>query len=114
MGLIEEKQKEEKARLERKQKHQLEYRNFRQALNNLAKTKDGEIVLRHIAKISGFFQSLTVVKGGNGIMNGIDPEGMLVNSGRRDLYLDIRKPMSEETRRLIESKPTEEEGEENA
>lgn len=109
MGIVEDRLRDEKAKEERRKKHQEEYRNFRQALNNIAKTKDGEIVLRHIAKLSGFFQSLTVLKGGSGVMNGIDTDGMLVNSGRRDLYLDIRRPMNEDTRRLIESKPIEEE-----
>lgn len=114
MGLIEDRQKEEKLREDRKKRHQEEYKAFRQAVNNIAKTPDGEIVLRHIAKLSGFFQTLTVIKGGNGIMNGIDTEGMLVNSGRRDLWLDIRRPMSEQTRRLIESKPDQQEEEQNA
>lgn len=107
MGIAEDRLRDEKAKEDRRKKHQEEYRAFRQAINNIAKTKDGEIVLRHIAKLSGQFQSLTVVKGGQGVMNGIDKDGMLINSGRRDLYLDIRRPMSEETRRLIESKPTE-------
>lgn len=113
MGIVEDRLKAEKAAEDRKKKHREEYQAFRQAINNIAKTKDGELVLRHIAKLSGFFQTLTVVKGGQGVMNGIDKDGMLVNSGRRDLYLDVRRPMTEETRRLIESKPTEQEGQDD-
>lgn len=113
MGMIEDRLKDEKAKEERRKKHQEEYRAFRQALSNLAKTPDGELVLRHICKLSGFFKTSVVIKGGNGIMNGVDVEGTLVNEGRRALYLDIRRPMSEETRRLIESKPDQQEGDDN-
>jgi hypothetical protein len=95
----------------RRKKHREEYHAFRHALNNIAKTKDGEVVLRHMAKLSGFFVTLTVKKGGVGIFNGIDCESMLVHSGRRDLYIDFRRAMTEETRRLIEARPTEEENE---
>jgi hypothetical protein len=93
---------------ELKKRNQEEYRKFRAAINNIAKLPDGEIVLRHIAKLSGFFKSSIVLKGGMGTMNGVDTEGTIANEGRRGLYLDIRRPMSEETRRLIESKPQEE------
>jgi cobalamin biosynthesis protein CbiD len=95
---------------ELKQKHLDDYRKFRIAINAIAKDPNGEIVLRHIAKISGFFKSSIVLKGGGGVMNGVDTEGMLVNEGRRALYLDLRRPMSDEVRRLIEGKG---QGEEN-
>lgn len=103
---VEAEQKKRKEEL--KQRNIDEYRRFRIALDNVSKTADGEIVLRHIAKISGFFQSSVVLKGGQGIMNGVDVEGMLINEGRRGLYLDIRRPMSDAARRQIEAK-----GEEN-
>lgn len=98
-----------KRKEEIKKRNLEEYRRFRIALDNISKTADGEIVLRHIAKISGFFQSSVVEKGGQGIKNGVDVEGTLVNEGRRGLYLDIRRPLTDEARRQIESK-----GEENA
>lgn len=93
-----------------KKKHLEDYRKFRTALEQVAKDANGIIVLRHIAKISGFFQTSVVTKGGNGIMNGVDVEGTLVNEGRRAVYLDIRRPMTDQTRRLIESKENEDAG----
>lgn len=93
-----------KRKEEIKQRNLEEYRRFRIALDNVSKTEDGRIILRHIAKISGFFQSSVVQKGGQGIMNGVDVEGTLINEGRRGLYLDIRRPMTDDARRQIESK----------
>jgi hypothetical protein len=93
---------------ELKEKNREEYKKFRVALQAVANEPNGIMVLRHIAKLSGFFKTSVVIKGGNGIMNGVDVEGTLVNEGRRGLYLDIRRPMTDDVRRLIESK-----GEEN-
>lgn len=94
-----------------KERNREEYKKFRLALQAVANDPNGIMVLRHICKISGFFKSSVVLKGGGGIMNGVDVDGTLVNEGRRGLYLDIRRPMSDAVRRLIESK---DEGEENA
>lgn len=96
---------------ELKEKNREEYKKFRLALQAVANDANGILVLRHICKISGFFKTSVVIKGGNGVMNGVDVESTLVNEGRRGLYLDIRRPMSDDVRRLIESK---DQGEENA
>lgn len=96
---------EQNAKMEAlKQKHKDEYHKFRTALEQVAKDANGIIVLRHLAKICGFFQSSIVIKGGSGSMDGVDLNSVLVNEGRRAVYLDIRRPMTEEARRLIESK----------
>ena len=89
---------------ELKERNREEYKKFRIALEAVAKDVNGIMVLRHIAKLSGFFKSSVVLKGGQGVMNGVDVEGTLVNEGRRGLYLDIRRPMTDEVRRLIESR----------
>jgi hypothetical protein len=92
-----------------KQKHIDDYKKFRVALQAMAQDPNGVIVLRHLAKICGFFKSSVVIKGSAGTMGGVDIEGTLVNEGRRGVYLDLRRPMSNEARRQIESM----EGEEN-
>jgi hypothetical protein len=98
---------DQKKRDEIKQKNLEEYRKFRTALQAMCRDANGQIVLRHICKISGFWQT-TIVKKGDGVsMMGVDVNGMLINEGRRSLYLDIRRPMSDEGRRLIESKNNE-------
>lgn len=99
---------DEKKMDELKERNREEYKKFRIALQAVAHDPNGIMVLRHIAKLSGFFKSSVVLKGGGGIMNGVDVEGTLVNEGRRGLYLDIRRPMSDDVRRLIESKDQEE------
>jgi hypothetical protein len=87
-----------------KEKHKEEYRKFRVALEQVANDPNGLLVLRHICKISGYFKDPTVIKGGMGSMNGVDIEGTMINIGRRALYLDIRRPMSDAARRQIETK----------
>lgn len=101
---IEKKLEYQKKQEELKKKNQEEYRKFRTALQAVCKDANGQIVLRHLAKICGFWQS-SVVKKGDGIsMLGVDLNGTLVNEGRRSVYLDLRRPMTDEGRRLIESK----------
>lgn len=111
---LKKKLEDQKKKEELKQKNLEEYRKFRTALQMMCKDANGQIVLRHICKISGFWQS-TIVKKGDGVsMMGVDVNGMLINEGRRSLYLDIRRPMSDEGRRLIESKTEGEDHVENA
>lgn len=101
---LKKKLEDQKKKEELKQRNLEEYRKFRLALSTVCKDPNGQIVLRHICKISGFWQT-TIVKKGDGVsMMGVDVNGMLINEGRRSLYLDIRRPMSDEGRRLIEAK----------
>jgi hypothetical protein len=89
---------------ELKKRHQEEYHRFRTALQIISKDQNGIIVLRHIAKLAGFFKTSLVLKGGPGVMNGVDVEGTIANEGRRGLYLDIRRCMDDATRRTVESR----------
>ncbi len=105
---IEKKLEYQKKQDELKKKNQEEYRKFRTALQAVCKDTNGQIVLRHLAKICGFWQSSVVRKGDGVSMLGVDLQGTLVNEGRRSVYLDLRRPMTDEGRRLIESRTGEE------
>lgn len=84
----------------RKQKEEKD--KVRKAIEIAGKDPNVQILLRYMAKISGQFQSLVVMKTDGDVAT----NAMLVNSGRRSLYLDIRRLMNDDTRKMIEGKET--------
>lgn len=90
---------------ELKRRNQEEYKKVRTALQIVSSDVNFQIVLRHIAKLAGFFKSSVVI---NPTSNEISTGSTVYNEGRRSLYLDLRRMMTDETRRLIESKGEEE------
>ena len=59
------------------------------------------IVLRHIARISGFFQNARVINPQTGDVNA---NGTIYNVGRESVYLDLRRMMTDEVRTIVERK----------
>ena len=105
---------DQKKKDELKQKHLEEYRKFRIALSAMCKDANGQIVLRHLCtRLCAFWKSPIVLKGGDGVMDGVDSQGSLINMARQDVYRDLRKAMSPQDRRLIESQEGEESHVEN-
>jgi uncharacterized protein YjgD (DUF1641 family) len=86
---------------ELKRKHQEEYQKTRQALRLVSSDVNFQIVMRHLAKICGFFQSTIAL---NATTNEINSSSTIFNEGRRTVYLDMRRMMTDEVRRIIESK----------
>ena len=86
---------------ELKQKHLEEYKRTRDALRIAANDPNVQILLRHMAKICGFFQSSLVV---DPVSREVSTQSVIYNEGRRAVYLDLRRMMTDETRRIIESK----------
>ena len=86
---------------ERKRKHQEEYKKAKAAVQLAAKDPNVRIILRHLAKITGFFKSNIVV---NTNTSEINPLSTLHNESRRTVYLDIRRMMDEDIRRQVEAK----------
>lgn len=84
-----------------RKRNQEDYQRAREAMRVASKDANVQILLRHVAKISGFFKVDVVV---NPATFEINPHASLYNSGRRSLYIDLRRMMDEETKRLIESK----------
>jgi len=102
---LDEKIKLDQKLAELKKKNQEEYRKVRAALQLACTDPNVQIVLRHVAKLSGFFKSSVVI---NVTTNDVALGSTTYNEGRRSLYLDLRRMMTDEARRLVESK-----GEEN-
>jgi Fe-S oxidoreductase len=98
---VAEKLKRDQKLEELKKKNQEEYRKVRAALQLVCVDVNAQIVLRHIAKLSGFFKSSVVVNLATGE---VSLGSTTYNEGRRSLYLDLRRMMTDEARRLIESK----------
>jgi hypothetical protein len=84
-----------------RKRNQEEYQKAREAMQVASKDPNVQVLLRHIAKISGFFKVDVVV---NPATFEINPMASLYNSGRRSLYIDLRRMMDEETKRTVESK----------
>ena len=89
---------------ELRRKHQEEYKRTRQALRLVSDDPNFQIVMRHLAKISGFFQSTIAI---NSSTNEINTYSSIYNEGRRTVYLDMRRMMTDDVRRVIESKDEE-------
>lgn len=85
---------------EHRRKQKEEKDKVRKAIEIAGKDPNVQILLRYMAKISGQFQSLVVMKTDGDVAT----NAMLVNSGRRSLYLDIRRLMNDETRKMVEGK----------
>jgi hypothetical protein len=85
----------------RKKKHREEYEKAKKAVQLAAKDPNVQVILRHIAKITGFFKSNIVV---NTNTSEINPLSTLHNESRRTVYLDLRRMMTDDIRRQIESK----------
>lgn len=83
-----------------RQKHKEEYQRTRTALRAVASDPNFQIVMRHMAKICGFFQSSVVLDPNHHVCT----ESTIFNEGRRAVYLDFRRMMTDDVRRLIESK----------
>ena len=83
---------------ELKKKNQEEYRRVRAALQLACTDPNVQIVLRHIAKLSGFFKSSVVI---NVTTNDVALGSTTYNEGRRSLYLDLRRMMDDNARRQI-------------
>jgi len=98
---VEDKLKHDQKMEELKKKNQEEYRKVRSALQLACTDTNVQVVLRHIAKLSGFFKSSVVI---NLATSEVALGSTTYNEGRRSLYLDLRRMMNDETRRLIESK----------
>jgi len=98
---LEDKLKQDQKILELKKKNQEEYRKVRAALQLACTDPNVQIVLRHIAKLSGFFKSSVVI---NVTTNDVALGSTTYNEGRRSLYLDLRRMMTDDARRLVESK----------
>lgn len=86
-----------------KQKHRDEYKRTRDAVQLLANDANMQIVLRHLAKICGFYIPSRILSPSNEI----NPYATIYNDGRRSVYLDIRRMLTDEQRRLTESKQEE-------
>jgi hypothetical protein len=86
---------------ELRKKHQEEYKKAREALNEALKDRNAQIIVRHLAKICGFFQSSVVVDPSTREVN---LNSVVYNEGRRSVYLDLRRMMSDDLRRAVESK----------
>ncbi|MFA5186889.1 MAG: hypothetical protein WC551_10455 [Patescibacteria group bacterium] len=90
-------------------KRNLEERAQVRAAVQMARTdRNVEIILRHLAKICGQFKNAIVM---NPTTGEIITSSTIYNESRRSVYLDFRKLMSEEDKRLIESKGEEDHGE---
>ena len=98
---VDDKLKKDQKLEELKRKNQEEYRKVRAALQLACNDPNVQIVLRHIAKLSGFFKSSVVI---NITTNDVALGSTTYNEGRRSLYLDLRRMMDDNARRLIESK----------
>lgn len=104
---LEEKIAQEKKLEELRRRNREEYQKVRTAFQAISADGNFQIVLRHLAKISGFFKSDIVI---NPTTNEINPLSTLHNQSRRTVYLDLRRMMTDETRRLIESKGEDDHG----
>jgi hypothetical protein len=81
-----------------------EYNKVKDAIRELKGNKNFQIVLRHMAKICGFWKPSTVL---NPSTSEINPYSTIQNEGRRNVYLDFRRMMDDDTRRQIETKDEE-------
>lgn len=84
-----------------KQKHLEEYRKVRTAFQTLSKDQNFILVIRHLAKICGFWKTSVVL---NETTREVATHSTLINEGRRAVYLDIRRMMTDEIRRQTESR----------
>lgn len=91
-----------------KKRNAEERAQVRAAVRTARTDRNVEIILRHMAKICGQFKSGIVV---NTTTGEVITSSTLYNETRRTVYLDFRKLMSEEDKRLIESKGEEDHGE---
>jgi hypothetical protein len=98
---INDKLKHDQKMAELKQRNQEEYRRVRAALQILCADTNAQIVLRHIAKLAGWFKSSVVL---SPTTNDVAVNSTIYNEGRRSLYLDLRRMLTDDARRLIESK----------
>lgn len=106
---VEEKLEYDRKKEELRKRNKEEYQRVRAALQILCKDPNAQIVLRHIAtKLSGFFKSSIVL---NPQTNEISMNSMAYNEGRRSVYLDLRRMLTDDARRIIESKGEESHGE---
>ena len=86
---------------ELRKKNKAEYEKVKNAVRLACKDQNVRVILRHIAKITGFFKTNIVV---NTNTSEINPLSTLHNESRRTVYLDLRRMFSDEDRRIIESK----------
>ena len=84
-----------------REKHKAEYVKTRTAVAVLENDVNFQIFLRHLCKITGFWKSSVVL---NQTTNEVNAQSTLVNEGRRSVYLDLRKMLSDEARRQTETK----------
>lgn len=101
---LDEKIKQDQKIAELKKKNQEEYRRVRAALQLACADPNVQIVLRHVAKLAGWYKSSVVI---NPATNDVATGSTIFNEGRRSLYLDLRRMLSDDARRIIESKGTE-------
>lgn len=86
---------------ERKAKNKAEYETAKKAVRIACKDANGQVIIRHLAKICGFFKPNRVMNLQTGDIN---PWASMHNEARREVYLDIRRMMTDEDRRQIESR----------
>jgi len=96
-SIIDQKKKVE----ERILKNRVEYEKAKKAIRLACKDPNGQIIIRHLAKICGFFKPNRVMNLQTGDIN---PWASIHNEGRREVYVDIRRMMTDEDRRQIESR----------
>jgi hypothetical protein len=100
MTTPEERINEEKLKQERLKKR-AEYKGrVKAALSSVLKTQDGQVVFRYLAEICDQFSYKHVVP----VAGGIDVPASMHNLARNSVYIDMRRMMTEEDKRIIESK----------
>lgn len=105
---VEDKLKHDKKMEELRKTNAEEYRRVRAALQLACTDPNVQMVLRHVAKLSGFFKSSVVV---SPTTSDVAVNSTVYNEGRRSLYLDLRRMLDDESRRIIESKGDKSHGE---
>ncbi len=86
---------------------ELKKRRVEQALRNLLGNKDFEIVARYLAEESNWFDDIRVL---DPTSREVLPGATSYNLGSRGLYLELRRRMPDEMKRLIETKQEEKDG----
>jgi len=86
---------------ELRKKNKAEYEKVKNAVRLACKDQNVRVILRHMAKICGFFTSNIVVNPNTSEINALST---LHNESRRTVYLDLRRMMSDADRKAVESK----------
>lgn len=86
---------------EMRKKRAEEFNAVKLAVNEASRDVNVKVILRYLAKVSGFFFSPDA---GSPAIRMTDVNQTFKNIGRESLYLDIRRMMTDEVKTIVERK----------